>query len=57
MKIAKVETALVRIPYRHGGPPTGFGGRTWTTIDTLLVRVDTEDGLTGWGEALVYNVK
>ena len=22
MKIAKVETALVRIPYRHGGPPT-----------------------------------
>ena len=56
MKIAKVETALVRIPYRHGGPPTGFGGRTWTTIDTLLVRVDTEDGLTGWGEAFGYNV-
>src|SRR5580704_4708798 len=56
MKIAKVETALVRIPYRHGGPPTGFGGRTWTTIDTLLVRVDTEDGITGWGEAFGYNV-
>ena len=56
MKITKVDTVVVRIPYRHGGPPTGFGGRTWTTIDTLLVRVDTEDGLSGWGEAFGYNV-
>ncbi len=56
MKITKVDTALVRIPYRHNGPPTGFGGRTWTTMDTLLVRVDAEDGLTGWGEAFGYNV-
>ena len=56
MKITGVQTVLVRIPYRQGGPPTGFGGRMWTTIDTLLVRVDTEDGLTGWGEAFGYNV-
>jgi L-alanine-DL-glutamate epimerase-like enolase superfamily enzyme len=56
MKIARIETALVRIPYRHGGPPTGFGGRVWTTLDTLLVRVDTDDGLTGWGEAFGYNI-
>jgi D-galactarolactone cycloisomerase len=56
MKIAQVDTALVKVPYRHGGPPTGFGGRVWTTLDTLLVRVQTDTGTTGWGEAFGYNV-
>jgi D-galactarolactone cycloisomerase len=56
MKIAAVETMLLRIPYRHSGPPTGFGGKVWTTLDTLLVRVDTDQGVTGWGEAFGYNV-
>ncbi|MGO8915864.1 MAG: mandelate racemase/muconate lactonizing enzyme family protein [Stellaceae bacterium] len=56
MKIAAVETLLLRIPYRHGGPPTGFGGKMWTTLDILLVRVDTDEGITGWGEAFGYNV-
>jgi len=56
MKITRVESILVKIPYHHGGPPTGFGGRVWTTLDTLLVRVETDGGLTGWGEAFGYNV-
>ena len=56
MKIAAVETMLLRIPYRQSGPPTGFGGKVWTTLDTLLVRVDTDAGITGWGEAFGYNV-
>ncbi len=55
MKIAAIETMLLRIPYRQNGPPTGFGGKVWTTLDTLLVRVDTDDGITGWGEAFGYN--
>jgi len=56
MKIAAVDTMLLRIPYRQSGPPTGFGGKVWTTLDTLLVRVDTDEGITGWGEAFGYNV-
>lgn len=56
MKITRIDTTLVRIPYRHGGPPTGFGGKIWTTLDTLLVRVDTDTGVSGWGEAFGYNV-
>ncbi|HUC65043.1 MAG TPA: mandelate racemase/muconate lactonizing enzyme family protein [Stellaceae bacterium] len=56
MKITAVETMLLRIPYRQSGPPTGFGGKVWTTLDTLLVRVDTDAGVTGWGEAFGYNV-
>jgi D-galactarolactone cycloisomerase len=56
MKITAVETMLLRIPYRHSGPPTGFGGKVWATLDTLLVRIDTDAGITGWGEAFGYNV-
>lgn len=56
MDIKSVETHLVRIPYSHDGPPTGFGGKVWTTIDTLLVRLETDTGLVGWGEAFGYNI-
>lgn len=55
MKISKVEAIPLRYPFRHGGPPSGWGGGAWTEMHTLLVRVDTESGLTGWGEAFGYN--
>lgn len=55
MKITKIEPILNQVPYRHGGPYPRIGGRVWSTMDTLLVRVDTDDGLTGWGEAFGYN--
>jgi D-galactarolactone cycloisomerase len=56
MKIDAVETVLLRTPYRQSGPPTGFGGKVLTMLDTLLVRIDTDEGVTGWGEAFGYNV-
>ncbi|MGE0718812.1 MAG: mandelate racemase/muconate lactonizing enzyme family protein [Alphaproteobacteria bacterium] len=55
MKIAAIETKVVRLPFRHDGPPSGFGGTIWKTLDTLLVRVETDAGITGWGEAFGYN--
>ncbi|BBK32260.1 L-alanine-DL-glutamate epimerase-like enolase superfamily enzyme [Stella humosa] len=55
MKIAAVETIVVRLPFRHDGPPSGFGGKIWTTMDTLLVKVETDAGITGWGEAFGFN--
>ncbi|MCW5620772.1 MAG: mandelate racemase/muconate lactonizing enzyme family protein [Burkholderiales bacterium] len=57
MKIRSVETIVVRIPYTTGGSAdTGaWGGTAWTTADALLVKVTTDDGLTGWGEAFGYN--
>lgn len=55
MKIAAVEAIPLRYPFRHGGPPTGWGGGAWTEMRTLLVRVETDAGLTGWGEAFGYN--
>ncbi len=54
MKIGKVEAIPLAIPFSHGGAPSGFGGRDWTTLDVVLVRVETEDGLVGFGEAFGY---
>jgi D-galactarolactone cycloisomerase len=54
MKIAKVDSISVKVPFSFGGAPTGFGGRVWTTNNILLVKVETDTGITGWGEAFCY---
>ncbi len=51
MKIAAVDAIAIAIPYGYDGPRHNVAGKDWTTLDTLLVRVTTEDGLVGWGEA------
>ena len=55
MKITNVEAIPLRYPFRHGGPPSGWGGQAWTELTTLLVKVETDEGITGWGEAFGYN--
>src|SRR3984893_16188852 len=50
MKITAVETCVVSLPFDMGGPKPAFAGKPWTTLDVLVVKVETEDGLTGWGE-------
>ena len=55
MKIADIRTEVLSIPFDHGGPPTGFGGVEWRNLDTLLVRVETDEGHVGWGEAFGFN--
>lgn len=50
MKIVNIEPVLVSVPYMYnGGKPKGVPIRAMT--DILMIRVDTEDGITGWGEA------
>jgi len=52
MRILEAETLLVSIPFESGGlPPWGWGGKPASTFDVLMVRLETEDGLVGWGEA------
>ena len=55
MKITAIEAIPLRYPFRHGGPPSGWGGGAWTEMRTLLVRVETDGGIVGWGEAFGYN--
>jgi L-alanine-DL-glutamate epimerase-like enolase superfamily enzyme len=58
MKIDKIETMVLRIPYTSGGPSDTqvWGGKAWQTADVLLVKISTDTGVTGWGEAFGYNV-
>ena len=55
MKITRIETIPLAIPHDHGGPPPAWGGQAWEALNILLVRIETEDGATGWGEAFSYN--
>jgi L-alanine-DL-glutamate epimerase-like enolase superfamily enzyme len=58
MKITAIETIVLRIPYGTGGSSQAeaWGGRAWVTADALLVKVQTDEGITGWGEAFGYNI-
>ena len=55
MKIARIDTIPLAIPHEHGGPPPAWGGQAWEALNILLVRVETDDGAVGWGEAFSYN--
>ncbi len=51
MRITAIETSIVSLPFTMGGPTPMFAGRPWDRLEILLVKVETEDGLVGWGEA------
>ncbi len=54
MKITRVEPILIAVPYEHGGPKPMRPLGPWTHMETLFVRVDTDAGLIGWGEAFGF---
>src|SRR5262249_52648053 len=51
LKITSIETMVLRLPFPHVGAPLMFAGKPRNGMETLLVRVDTDEGITGWGEA------
>jgi len=52
MKIASIESISLKVPFTFGGAPGGF--KRWASNDTLLVKVQTDTGLVGWGDAFCY---
>jgi D-galactarolactone cycloisomerase len=55
MKISAISTILIHIPYETGGA-TQLAGQSWTQMAILLVKVETDVGLTGWGEAFGHAI-
>lgn len=53
MKITRVEPILVSIPDRNE-PKPAYGPGARGMADILFIRVDTDEGLTGWGEAFSF---
>ena len=56
MKITAIETTVVDLPFENGGPTWAFAGKAWSTLSILLVKIETDAGLTGWGEAFGHAV-
>lgn len=55
MKITKVEPILVALPYEDGVPKrASTPGHSADNVLALFVRVDTDEGVTGWGEAFSF---
>ncbi len=50
MKITAVETWWTRIPFDMGGKPATVGGLNWQAMNTVWLRIVTDQGLEGWGE-------
>lgn len=55
MKIARVDTIPLAVPFDTGAPKARFLSADWNKLNILIVRVETEDGLVGYGEAFSYN--
>lgn len=57
MKITRVEAIPLSIPCRYGAEGWSLGSGGWKALDFCLVRVDTDAGITGWGEAFSYSCR
>ena len=56
MKITSVSTVVYRQTLKPGGPPLKFAGEPRSTFETVLVKVETDAGVTGWGEAFPHRI-
>ncbi len=56
MKIIAAETILLTIPYRTSGGLQAIAGRPSAGLNMLLVRLETDGGVIGWGEAFGHGV-
>jgi L-alanine-DL-glutamate epimerase-like enolase superfamily enzyme len=56
MIVAKLETFVLRIPFTsdNGAAASAWGDSGLPAADSLLVRVTTDQGLEGWGEAFGF---
>ncbi len=55
MTIRSVDSVAISMPFDMGGPKPSFAGKP-RQQEMLLVRVQTDDGLVGWGEAFGFAV-
>jgi L-alanine-DL-glutamate epimerase-like enolase superfamily enzyme len=51
--ITRIETLRVSLPFETGGPRHGMRPAldAWLAMESVMVRIETDDGLDGWGEA------
>jgi L-alanine-DL-glutamate epimerase-like enolase superfamily enzyme len=56
MKITRVSTVVYRQHIEGSGPKPKFAGEGRNSFETLLIKVETDAGIVGWGEAFPHRV-
>jgi L-alanine-DL-glutamate epimerase-like enolase superfamily enzyme len=56
MRITAVTGHVLSSAFRYGNPAGAGGNLHLRNMDTLLVRVDTDAGITGWGEGFGFTL-
>lgn len=54
MRIAKAEVFPLAIPFSDGSAKTGLMPTKWTHLQIALLRLETDDGIVGWGDGFSY---
>jgi L-alanine-DL-glutamate epimerase-like enolase superfamily enzyme len=56
MKITRVSCVVYRQQLKPGAAQPKFAGEGRSAFETLLVKIETDEGITGWGEAFPHRV-
>ena len=56
MKITQVSGVVYRQQLKAGGATPKFAGERRQAFETVLVKVETDSGITGWGEAFPHRI-
>ena len=54
MKITKIETITIGLPFENPGPESSFAISDKNKLRTLLIKIETDKGIIGWGESFGY---
>jgi L-alanine-DL-glutamate epimerase-like enolase superfamily enzyme len=54
VQIINAEVFQLKIPFSDPGEGEGLFPGTWNALDFVLLRLETDTGLVGWGEAFSY---
>ena len=54
MKIKSIKAITLSMPFSHGGKKVIFHGKEWKSLEFNLIRLETDNGIVGWGEAFGY---
>jgi L-alanine-DL-glutamate epimerase-like enolase superfamily enzyme len=57
MRIEEATIHVLRVPFTDGSAGTGLMPTRWTHLDMVLLRLRSDDGAMGWGDAFAYSCR
>ena len=54
MKIINIKTIIIGLPFENPGPDSSFAIADKNFLKTLLIKIETDKGIIGWGESFGY---